>query len=120
MILLKEGRERNWYLVQEWETRNGLKARVQQCVWNAEVQKLAPIGLHNFFCGYVQVPEGKKVTNVHDIEVHGGITFEQGTLVEDDSQWIGFDMAHIGDENNQDLAYAVEECEKVAEQMAYE
>lgn len=117
MQLLKEGRERNWYLVQEWVTRAGLRARIQYCVWNGSVRELAP-SLHSFYTGYVlKAPADKKAySEDNGIWVHGGVTHE-GELTDLEGDWVGFDMAHAGDEDKQDLDYAVEQCENLASQM---
>ncbi len=111
--LLHEGRERNWYLVEEWTTKFGLPAQVRQCVWKSTAL------LHPHYTGYVKVPEGKKVDE-ENIEVHGGVTFPSGKLPLDETEgnWIGFDMGHAGDEHIQDLSYAKNECEKMADQIA--
>lgn len=122
MKLLKQDKERAWYLVKEWRTRAGLLARVHQCKWGELVHNTAP-SLHDFYTGYVQVPEGMELKDTENtLEAHGGITFGYPTpsklpIEGADGLWVGFDMAHLGDETNQDLAYAVEECEKLAEQI---
>lgn len=110
--LLKEDRERNWFLVEEWTTKAGLPAQIRQCVWKSTGL------LHPHYTGYVQVPEDRKVDE-EKIDVHGGVTFSLGKLPlsEDKGKWIGFDMAHYGDEYKQDIAYAKGECERMAEQV---
>lgn len=110
MILLKETKERNWYLIKEWVTKAGLRARVQKCVWNIDVS------MHNHYTGYVQIPEGKSFKSFDEISMHGGLTFE-GEIEGREGYWIGFDMAHYGDENIPDQEqYAEKECEKIAKQ----
>lgn len=113
--IIKEDTERTWYLVKEWQTVAGLKARIHQCVWNERVTKLAP-SMHSFYCGYVQVPAGTKLEE-EKIAVHGGITFSLGKFLELDGEWIGFDLMHLGDENNQDVNYVISECESLAAQI---
>lgn len=104
-------RERIWYLVKEFTTKNGKKARIQKCVWNDEVKKLAP-SLHDFYTGYVQV-ENSDEKKEREVEVHGGVTFS-GELPETEGYWVGFDMNHYGDENLQSEEYAEEQCEKLS------
>lgn len=117
MKLIKETKERNWYLVREWKTDGGLYARIQQCVWSPLVTDLAP-SLHPFYTGYVQKSAGdkKKYYDNNDIVVHGGVTFE-GKLEGEDGEWVGFDMAHFGDGDKQDVGIVTEECETLAMQM---
>lgn len=114
---LSEGKERNWYLIKEWTTKVGLPARVQQCVWNEKVRKLAPSLGDSFYTGYVQkrADDTKKYYD-SDTDVHGGVTFEN-ELNGEKRIWVGFDMAHFGDEERQSEEYAIEQCEKLAEQM---
>jgi len=113
---IKKDNERTWYLIKEWQTRAGLKARVHQCVWADLLKGLAPTALHDFYTGYVDVT-GKTGFNEDELEVHGGVTFRRGELMDLEGEWVGFDMAHFGDEGVQSLIYAVEECEKLAEQI---
>ncbi len=123
--LIKEGEERKWYLVKEFTTKAGLPARIQKCVWDDQIKSRASM-LHDHYTGYVQKREGdtKKYYDNPDIEVHGGVTFEDSfdgrAEVEDapSGVWVGFDMAHIYDEKipNQE-EYAEKECEKLAKQM---
>lgn len=118
MKLLKESGERSWYLVKEWKTKAGLEARIHQCVWKERITRLASL-LHPHYCGYVRVLDGLRSIDQNKLDVHGGVTFGPGPLGADicEGTWIGFDMAHFGDENNQDLDYATEECERLAEQI---
>lgn len=116
MKLLQEGRERKWYLVKEFETKAGLQARIHQCVWNDEVKAIGP-SLHDFYTGYVRKADGDTTRYENaDIEVHGGVTME-GSLPGVEGEWVGFDMAHLGDENKQSVEYAESECESLAGQM---
>lgn len=108
--------ERDWYLVDEWKTSSGLTARIHQCVWHDNVKKISS-SLHDFYTGYVQVPEGVKV-DADKIDVHGGITFDQKPLKSVEGTWVGFDLAHYGDEDKQDLEYVKGECEKLASQIS--
>ncbi len=115
--LLKESDERSWYLVDEFTTKSGHKARIQQCVWSPKVKSTAP-SLHDHYTGYVQLGEGD-ATNYYDdgcLEVHGCVTF-QNPIEGEEGIWVGFDMAHYGDENIQSLEYAKEQCEKMASQL---
>lgn len=117
MKLLTERGERKWFLVKEWKTEAGLLARIQKCVWNDEIKSRAP-DIEDFCTGYVQKrTEDTKKYYESDTDVHGGVTFESD-LEEAGGIWVGFDMAHFGDENikNQE-EYAQKECEKLAKQM---
>ncbi len=111
----RDGTERDWYLVKEWVTKAGILARIHQGVWSDKVKKIAP-SLHDYFTGYVQVPIGQ-VINEDIIDVHGGVTFSKGELIGARGEWVGFDMGHACDENLQNIEYAEQECEKLAEQI---
>lgn len=115
--VLQETSERTWFVIKVWTTRAGLEARVHQCVWNERVTKVAA-SLHPFYCGYVLVPN-LTVFVLEEIEVHGGVTFGPKSLgfdIEGDT-WVGFDMAHAGDEGLQSVTYAMEQCELLAQQL---
>ena len=116
--LLKESDERTWYLVKEWTTEAGLKARIHQCVWKDQVKAIAS-SLHDFYCGYVQKrDDDTKRYYDNDIDVHGGVTHEGDfTALGLTGTWVGYDMAHLGDENRQNIEYATKECERLAKQM---
>lgn len=122
MKLISSDRERTWYLVDEFVTKVKLNARILKCEWNNSVMRLAPTSLHPFFTGYVQKREGD-TTKYYDnpkIDVHGGVTFEgkhKGLNHDAPGEWVGFDMAHYGDEDMQDINYAKEQCEELAKQM---
>ena len=122
MKKIAENKEQNWFLVEEWETKSGQKAMVLKCEWRLmkEMEKLLghPPHLHDFFTGYVQLPEGKKLSKKQQdkINVHGGVTF-YGEKTDFPGTWVGFDMAHYGDENMQSLEYAKKECENLAWQL---
>lgn len=114
MKLLKSTPERDWYLVKEFTTLAGLKARIQQCRWKRTNL------LHDHYTGYVQVPDGD-TTNYYDdqdgVDVHGGVTFYD-SIEGEEGKWVGFDLAHYGDENLvMPLTYAEDECEKLAAQL---
>lgn len=113
--IISDDRETTWYLIKEWETKSGLTARVQQCVWKVTVL------LKPHYTGYVQVPDNIKLHDTENtLDVHGGVTFgypEPRELKGADGLWVGFDMAHYGDEDRQDLNYAISECERLAEQI---
>lgn len=116
MKVLKDTKERTWYQVKEWTTKAGLTARINQCVWKPRVVGLAP-SLHPFYTGYVlKRSDDPKTYYDSSVDVHGGVTFE-GSQPDTLGTWVGFDMAHLGDEEAQDLDYATEECEKLARQM---
>lgn len=122
MELLKESRSCSWYLVKEFTTEAGLAARVHKCVWNRDL--MPDLSLHDHHTGYVQLPEGKTLSEQESeaLEVHGGITFSEGSFKNIDEKvegrWIGFDMAHLGDENiPEPLAYCVLQCEVLAKQL---
>lgn len=115
--ILSQRRDSKWVEVKEWITKSGLKARIHQCIWNRDLMPI--LSLHDHYCGYVQVPEGKNFGNGEKLNAHGGITFSQGKLIGcEEGEWIGFDMAHLGDENIViPLEYCVEECESLADQI---
>jgi hypothetical protein len=117
MKKIKEGKERDWYLVDEWKTASGLTARVLRCIWRDDLKKLAPIGLHDFYTGYIQVP-AEVTPDENKLDVHGGVTFSLGKLDGCEGEWIGFDTAHYGDEDMQSVEYVKEECEKLAAQVS--
>ncbi len=116
MELLKETNSGKWYLVKKFTTRAGLEARIQQMVWNREL--MPDLSLHDHYTGYVRVPEGDtKVYYDSELEVHGGITYEN-EINGEEGRWVGFDMAHLGDEHiPRPLEYAENECEKLAEKI---
>lgn len=112
--------ERTFYLVGEFSA-HGLTCRVHQGVPSEEVKKIAP-SVHDWYMGYVRIPEGDETnySNSDDIEVHGGVTFEGGftQVFGIEGKWVGFDMAHWGDEkipNPKD--YAIEQTIKLAMQV---
>ena len=115
MKLIAEGRERDWYLADEWTTKSGLKAVVRFCKWKKSVKDISSF-VHDYYTGYVQVPEGVE-PNENGIDVYGGVTFSKGKIEGFDGEWIGFDMDHLGDESTQSQEYAKEQCEKLAEQV---
>lgn len=118
MKLLSESKERNWYLVKDFVTKAGLRAQICQCVWSNEVKAIVK-SLHDHYTGYVQVPENDTNTyyDTDKVDAHGGITFEN-TREDESGRWVGFDLAHLGDEKIEDpLEYAEEECEHIAEQI---
>ena len=51
-------------------------------------------------CGYAKLPEGFDPEYIDELNVHGGITFNN-TLKDDeefpDGHWVGFDCMHAGD-----------------------
>lgn len=120
MKILAQGRERVWYLVKEWKTKAGLNARTCKCEWSKEVRRIAPSLGTEFYTGYVQKsPEDKnKYYDGVDVNVHGGVTFENVIEGCGKEEWVGFDFAHAYDENIPNQRELVEEeCEKLAEQM---
>ena len=115
MKIIQESNERTWYLIEEFTTKAGLLARVHQCVWKVESPSLKP-----FYTGYVQIPDGIKIEDTAELNVHGGITFgypQPKELTGAIGLWTGFDLAHVGDENIQVFGYVVRECERLAEQI---
>ncbi len=120
MKLIKHTEERDWFLVKEWTTAEGLKARVQKCVWDDKVKEITS-ALHDFCTGYVLVPKGVRISKKleHTFNVHGGITFNSTTLIgAEKGRWLGFDLAHYMDEDIKNHEeYASLECEVLAEQI---
>lgn len=139
--LISTDRERKWYLIKKWVTKSGLKAQIRQCVWNKEVHKeISAYGeklpknmpaqyrrtfmkmsfsLPDHYVGYVEIPKGDKTKYYDnaDIDVHGGVTFDN-SFEDEDTRYAGFDMGHYGDENiPRPIAYAVSQCEKLAKQI---
>lgn len=102
------------------------------------IKRIPPTG---HLCGYVIIPDGKKVDFtsdiIEDLEVHGGITFtepvEWYTDIESGFKCdyaLGFDCAHAGDLKPLDLTmgsvdgwiyrdinYVQNECKKLARQI---
>ncbi len=115
---MQSDRSRTIYLIKRFTTKNGKKAMVVQNVWNREM--LGGLSsLHDHYMGYVMIEKGEDYSYYHDtsIQVHGGVTF-QGKLPKTNGEWVGFDMAHVGDENIPNpLEYAVEQCEYLSEQL---
>lgn len=97
------------------------------------------------WCGYVGVPTSHYLHGAHhdnsivcDIEVHGGLTWSDGTpanapFPQGGLWWFGFDCAHMGDvtpydaeQDNfccfdsvyRDQEYVMNECHKLAEQLS--
>lgn len=112
MKLIDSSRERDWYLVKEWVTKSGLTARIQQCKWKVLSS------LHDHYTGYVLVPvSNSKVYYDTDTDVHGGVTHD-GEMKGVEGRWVGFDLAHLGDEDIKNpLEYTIAECEKLAKQI---
>lgn len=99
---------------------------------------LARISAGGVPCGYVGLPKchpdfGKHYDDIHDVKVHGGLTF--AGYWEDQNDWlwyVGFDCGHFMDMDyepllgytflhprlNKSLSYVQEETERLAEQMA--
>lgn len=72
-------------IFKEWK-HNGLNCCIRE-------------GLFGTYNGYVQDPtNGKLGDDVHDFEVHGGITWYAPLEQEDlETMWLGFDTCHAGD-----------------------
>lgn len=76
-------------------------------------------------CGYVMLPKIHPWHHLKEseldelIDVHGGVTF-LGKLHElsDDSRWVGFDMAHVGDLDGMVPIRTDEECIEETERLA--
>jgi hypothetical protein len=116
--LIVRNRERSWFLVKEFVTKVGLKARICQCVWSDEIKKFGT-SLHDHYTGYVQIPEEDthRYYDDSEIDVHGGVTY-QNVIDGEDGEWAGFDLGHLGDEYiSNPIEYAEAECEKLAEQI---
>ena len=99
---------------------------------------LARISNGGIPCGYVGLPRDhpdfeKHYDDIHDIEVHGGLTFANYWEDQNDLLWyVGFDCGHAQDmdyepalgynwlhmRGNKSLSYVQEETERLAEQMA--
>jgi protein involved in sex pheromone biosynthesis len=111
-------KERTFRDIKEWMTESGLNALIRKCEWAPEVKTIAP-SLHDFFTGYIQVEDTSRFSeeDINSLDVHGGVTFHGELREIDGKQWIGFDMAHAFDEENQDLNYVIKECEKLATQI---
>lgn len=114
MKKLREGKERDIYLIKEWETNAGLKAFIVQFVWKIPNTHL---NNHNYYCGYVEKRlDDSKTYYDTDTDIHRGITFEGFIKELSEKELVGFDMAHYGDENiSSPVKYAEKECEKLAE-----
>lgn len=75
---------------------------------------------NHWFNGYVEIPKGHKLYNVHyedlySLEVHGGLTFSR---MVDDKYWLGFDTAHYGDNPIKcDEVYVEKELESLIDQI---
>lgn len=123
MNIIETNHERTWYLVDEWTTKSGLTGRIHKCVWSDRVKGVMgeKSSLHDFYTGYVQLPDGKIYTEeeTYDLNVHGGITFNGNMIrMQKPGNWLGFDMAHVGDENaDQSPEYAKSEVENLADQI---
>lgn len=83
----------------------------------------------NHLCGYVEVPDNLTI-NIHDIECHGGITFNQKNVdfFPTNGRYIGFDCAHAGDwspyfptisgtETYKDTGFVLNEIWQVVQQL---
>lgn len=100
-------------LVKKWKTEAGLTA------WIYLVK-------NSHHCGYVEVPDGLEVED--DLfEVHGGVTYAGTASFCDGNYVLGYDCAHAGDvcfgyhyEGDvwRDEAFCIEQCEKLAKQIA--
>lgn len=116
---------RDVFIADEWETRVGLKAMVLRIKYTEKLKKyLKEKGLwdeftHDWWTGYVKKPDGYKYDPSDNLEVHGGVTFTDGTPIgaEENTNWIGFDLNHYSDTGNESLEYVKEECERLAEQL---
>ena len=89
------------------------------------------------YCGYVEVPtthpcykvdylDNDYNNLVSNIDVHGGVTFTSHAVngVGEDSWFIGFDAAHIGDKTKyddlgtfRDIEYMSNECVRLVDQL---
>lgn len=60
------------------------------------------IGYMGHRCGYANIPYELYPKDVYEVEVHGGVTFEDESIPEPylesiKGNWIGFDCSHAGD-----------------------
>lgn len=96
----------------EWTTKAGYLARI---VYNKQF---------GGYCGYVGVPEGHTCYGSDydsvNLDVHGGLTFAGRFKDTPDGLWmLGYDCGHFGDSiDEQNLEYNINECERLAEQLA--
>lgn len=117
-IILSKGYESTWYMIKQWRTKAGFMARIHKCVWSYRIKSQGG-SIFDHYCGYVMKDnlDDSDYSNDPNIDVHGGVTLE-GTIEGVDGKWVGFDMAHLGDENiKEPVQFAEEECEKLAFQM---
>lgn len=116
----------------EWITKAGYKAR---CIrYETEPIPSKPHYLPVWRCGYVEVPPTHQLycvdySNVYDKcqglgspcpSIHGGLTYGEGERDDDYilHWWFGFDTHRSYNHETASEAYIVEECEKLAEQLA--
>jgi hypothetical protein len=119
--------EKRWKRVHDFEYR-GFNCTVVN--YSFETLNLARTFLEgmddysDWWCGYVQIPEGHKFYGKYyddvDIDCHGGLTFAGDFHVTDSNnagKWcIGFDFQHYNDHGG-DRMKAEFECKKVVDQM---
>jgi hypothetical protein len=84
--------------------RNPLPVNDEDITWESHglkcVARVSEIGIP---CGYVAVPKdhpyyGKSYNDIHDIEVHGGLTYSEPAFwCRDDLWYLGFDCGHFYD-----------------------
>ena len=74
-------------------------------------------------CGYVRVPEGHPFHGLHydrcDVDAWGGLTYS-GDIEGEDGWWLGFDMAHYGDLDEETMTplRTDDECARETERLA--
>lgn len=102
-------------IVKKWTTNSGLEAII-----------LLVRGSHH--CGYVEVPEKLKNVDFYnceiDVDVHGGVTYQNELSQLNGKLVIGFDCVHNGDKTAywndgvfRDEAFCIEQCESMASQL---
>lgn len=111
--------EREWTSVKKW-TRNGVSFEITRCDWLPHITALAS-SLHPYHCGYAMFPQDVGISQndlESEIDVHGGVTYCQ--IEVDGTHKIGFDCAHLDDENRSylmDVDWLTQECERMADQI---
>ena len=81
----------------------------------------------NWYTGYVGIPEGHPlyemdygdIDNLNYFNVHGGWTYSESHLEEDNSRWfIGFDTAHVfDDETTKTEEFVLTELHRIVDEM---
>lgn len=82
---------------------------------------------NNWYCGYVVIPVGHPLYEVHyddtynsnmDVEVHGGLTYSDTTILKTGEWLLGFDCNHFMDSPEvQNAEYTKNEIIKMIDQL---